>query len=64
MSKVYLGRFNQYKVGNRVANGMKEAKFFQRGYKLLGGKEYKIEKLNKIVDVIYEDGFFQVQAVK
>ena len=62
MSKVYLGRFNQYKVGTRVATGMKEAKFFQRGYKLISGKDYKIQKLNKIVQVWHDidEGFIVV----
>ena len=62
MSKIYLGRFNQYKVGTRTATGMKEAKFYQRGYKLLSGKEYKIEKLNKIVRVWHDidEGFIVV----
>ena len=62
MSKVYLGRFNQYKVGTRVATGMKEAKFFQRGYKLISGKDYKIQKLNKIVRVWHDidEGFIVV----
>ena len=62
MSKVYLGRFNQYKIGTRVATGMKEAKFFQRGYKLISGKDYKIQKLNKIVQVWHDidEGFIVV----
>lgn len=62
MSKIYLGRFNQYKVGTRVATGMKEAKFYQRGYKLIGGKDYKIQKLNKIVRVWHDidEGFIVV----
>jgi hypothetical protein len=56
----YIGRFNKYKVGEKVAIGMKEAKFFQRGYSLLGGKEYKIVKMNKRVRLYHSNelGFF------
>ena len=41
---------------------MKEAKFFQRGYKLISGKDYKIQKLNKIVRVWHDidEGFIVV----
>ena len=62
MSKVYLGHFNQYKVGTRIATGMKEAKFYQRGYMLMSGKEYKIEKLNNRVQVWHDidEGFIVV----
>jgi hypothetical protein len=63
MSKVYLGRFNQYKVGDRIVNGLKQAEFFQRGYKL-SGRNYEIEKLDIVVDEYHDDGVFYTELVE
>jgi hypothetical protein len=64
MSKVYLGRFNQYKVGNKIVNGLKQAEFYQRGYKLIGGRNYEIEKLDIVVDEYHDDGVFYTELVE
>lgn len=50
---IYLGRLNLYKVGDKTAVGIKDAKFRQRGYAAFG-ENVKIKKLNKRVRYYFD----------